>query len=246
MLNTVSLMTWEEVECVDKNSPFILPISALEQHGHHLPLGADDLILFYILEGIKKNDLLTSEFYLLPTIHYGNSSEHLDFTGTVSLSASAIIEIIESIISSLKIHDFRKLVILNSHGGNSAILQGMAQEWSRKYDIKIYNIDLWGTDFFKDIENIIDTPIEQDIHAGEIETSILKFCCNNNVRTEEIREEKDVFFEIPPFYNSWNTLDISITGVLGGASMGCKEKGKKIYNYSINKIVDYLLAVCDT
>lgn len=245
MLKSVSLMTWKEVENLDKDVPFILPISALEQHGHHLPLGTDDLILNYLLNGLKGNDLLVPDFYLLPTVHYGNSAEHLDFPGTVSLSPLAVEEIVESVLVSLSMHGFEKLIIINSHGGNSALLQGMAQEWRRRFNMKVYNIDLWSAGFFEGAEDYLDTSVKEDIHAGEIETSLLQYFCHQLVREDEIGESKDVFFEIPSYNYCWNTLDISMTGVLGGASMGSKEKGEKIYNYTLDKLVDYLLEICD-
>ena len=118
MIQKLNMLSWDKVKALRDKDPFyVLPISALEQHGCHLPLGTDDIILEKVIENVLENGKFQAELLLLPTVHYGNSAEHMDFPGTVSLDCSTIIKIVENLMTCMNHQGYNRLIIVNSHGG---------------------------------------------------------------------------------------------------------------------------------
>jgi len=92
----------------------VLPIGAIEQHSHHLPIGTDWLSVRAVarLAAERLNALL------LPALPYGNSQEHQAFVGTIWLRPDTLARVVTDIIDALAHHDIRRTVIVNGHGGN--------------------------------------------------------------------------------------------------------------------------------
>lgn len=243
MLRKINTMTWAEVACLDKNSVYyVLPISSLEQHGRALPLGTDDFILGTALDALRNNVELEQSFLQLPTLHYGNSYEHLDFSGTVTLSCSVIAGFVEEIMRSMSQHGFRRLIIVNSHGGNAPIFQAYAQEWEQRFGVRVFNINFFGSDFFRDLQPVLETPVCNDIHGGEIEASYLMYALPELVHGVEARPDNDVLVDLKDYYYGWLSKDLSPdNGLIGMASRATPEKGKIIYEYVWNKLSSYFM-----
>lgn len=241
-------LTWKEISVMDRARTYcIIPISSLEQHGLHLPVGTDDLILESAIKSIEKAKIDAGyNLLILPPIKYGNSIEHMNFPGTVTLKTRTIISIIEDIVESLSINYFKNIICLNSHGGNTDLLHSIAQELRYKHDVRIYNIDLWASSFFQGTESLLETDYESEVHAGEIETSILKFTNDNLVKDYLCdKEELNNRIVLKDYNFSWLSNDISITGVIGDARASTADKGKKIVEYieiKINKIINDILS----
>ncbi len=121
-------LNWKQVDALPRDSTLlVLPTAAIEQHGHHLPLATDTLINNLLLgHALKK---LPGDFsvYALPPVHYGKSNEHLGFPGTLSVSASTFMAVVRDIGSSLSSAGFQKLVLYNTHGGNTSLIDVMAR-----------------------------------------------------------------------------------------------------------------------
>ncbi len=242
-------LTWKEIADLDRENTFcVIPISSLEQHGYHLPVGADDFILEYSLESLVKMHLESERNVLiLPSIKYGNSLEHLSFPGTVTLKTKTIISIIEDIVESLSVNGFKNIICLNSHGGNTSILHAVAQDFRYKYGVKILNIDLWASNFFEDADEFIKTNFVTDVHAGEIETSLLMYTNPDLVKEKSCScDELSNIVNFSEFDFSWLSKDISRCGVIGDATDSCMKTGKRIANYidvKIEKIFNSILKI---
>ncbi len=245
MLKPLNTQSWPEVMQQDTQKVFyLLPISALEQHGRHLPLGTDDFILEAALQMLQKQPDLPAEFYCLPALHYGNSHEHLNFPGTVSLRCSTLCAIVEDVITSMQRSGFNRLILLNSHGGNSSLLDAYAQEWADRYGAEIYAIHLWASGFFADAATLVETPLANEIHAGEIETSILQFTKPKTVKEAERLPQNDCLCKLSPFKPGWLSNQLSpANGALGAASVANAEKGEKLVQYIAQKITQALFEI---
>lgn len=239
MKNQLSRLSWDDIDRLDREKTyFVLPISSLEQHGRHLPVGTDDMILQRVLQNICVDDNISKDIYFLPTIHYGNSHEHYGFPGTISLRIKTIAAIIEDVLAGMKQHAFQNVIVLNSHGGNSDLLCAFAQEWAFAYSINVYTINMWASSFFDDAKSMIQTPLEYDIHAGEIETSILMHTDSDCVKGDMISSETDVFAALDPCDYAWTSAHLSPeNGVIGGASRASAQTGDKVLRYICSKIV---------
>ena len=116
--NYLPHMTWPEVtDLLTRTDMVILPVTSIEQHGLHGPLGTD------FLNGLERAKLVAQETDVLvaPILLPGNSPYHMGFAGTVTLPAQTIQLVFFQAAQSLIRHGFKRFLILNSHGGNQAI-----------------------------------------------------------------------------------------------------------------------------
>lgn len=241
MLKRLNHMSWADVDGLDRDHlAYVLPIASHEQHGRHLPLGTDDLILQTSLDALEGTLQTRNTFLRLPALHYGNSFEHLDFSGTLTLKTSTIMSVIEDLMECMRKHGVRYLVIVNSHGGNAPILQAQAQEWEQRFGIRVFNINYFGSDFFVGAQPLLETSINQDIHGGEIETAYLAYALPKMVQEQYISPERDVLVDLKDYYWGWLSKDISPNnGLIGGASRATLETGEKLFRYVQEKLTHY-------
>jgi creatinine amidohydrolase len=146
----------------------LLPIGSFEQHGPYLPLVTDTLIAAVITDSISRQH----NAFQLPALAFGCSHEHSDFQGTVSIGATTLNSIVNDVIDSLKSQGIRGLVIVNAHGGNY-VLSNAVQEANTKGEIRIGlfpSREDWTE--AREAGGITSTN-HDDMHAGELETSIL-------------------------------------------------------------------------
>ena len=176
-------LNWKQIDAFDRNKTiFFLPISPLEEHGPHLPVGTDfltarDAAREAIKTLQKKNQKLTC--VLMPAIPLGYSKIASDFPGTVSVSAKTIKNIVYGVSSSLAKHGFRYLLICTYHmdlGHLKGIYEGMKKAM-KKYSIHIYEPS--GPYYFnKEVEKRepkVGFDTKKEIHGGFRETSLMRY-----------------------------------------------------------------------
>jgi len=176
-------LSWKQIEGLDKKKTiFFLPISPLEEHGPHLPVGTDlltakDTATEAIRILNRKNPELT--YVLLPVVPLGYCKFNTDFPGSISVSSKVVRDVIYSIGSSLASHGFKYLIICTYHmaiGHLKGIYSGMARVM-RKYDMKI--CEPWSPYFYNDeVENRepkLGFDTSKEMHAGFRETSLMKY-----------------------------------------------------------------------
>ena len=241
MFTSLNRLSWADVAKIDRKTlAYVLPVGSLEQHGRHMPVGTDDLILQTSLDQLEKNLQVQNTFLRLPALHYGNSFEHLDFPGTMTLRTSTIMTVIEDLMECMRRHDVRYLIIVNSHGGNAPIFQAQAQEWEQRFGIKVFTINYFGSDFFAGAQPLLKTPVNQDIHGGEIETAYLEYALPEVVQKQYATPENDVLLELKDYYYGWLSKDLAPdNGLIGGASRATEETGQKIFEYVQQKLTVY-------
>lgn len=127
--NYLPHMTVPEVEAFLKKSDLaIIPIGALEQHSSHLPIGTD------FINGIELCKLIAQERDVLvaPVLMAGQSPYHMAFAGTITLSAETILRVHMETVESLIKHGFKRFMLMNSHGGNTAITTFLVDQINQK------------------------------------------------------------------------------------------------------------------
>lgn len=230
-------LTWPEIEAMpDKQNVVIIqPMGAIEQHGPHLPLAVDAAIGTAVLGKALSSLEAAVPAYALPTLHYGKSNEHWHFPGTITLSAQTLMAVLQDVGDSIYRAGFRKLVLLNAHGGQPQVLEIVARDLHQRYaDFMVFPLFAWRVpnsagDLLSDLEK------ELGIHAGDAETSLML-----TVLPDQVKMERAVC-EYPqglpqnsllsmegalPF--AWVTRDLSRSGVLGDATVATVEKGDRI------------------
>ncbi len=127
-----------------ENTVIIQPLGAIEQHGPHLPLIVDAAISAAITgKALAKLDA-SIPAYALPPLYYGKSNEHWHFPGTIILSAQTLLAVIGEIADSIYRAGFRKLVLMNAHGGQPQVMEIAARDIHQKYqDLSVFPLFVW-------------------------------------------------------------------------------------------------------
>jgi creatinine amidohydrolase len=236
-------LTWQEIENRLKEvDTAILPCGSIEQHGPHLPVDVDHFDAGYLAIRVAEACGDPRPF-VLPGIPYGVSYHHEDFAGTVSITNEGLFRFVYDIGMSLAKNGIKKLIILNGHGDNAPTLNFAAQMINR--DARIFVCVDTGETSDEDIHRITES--ENDIHAGEIETSTTLAARPWLVNMEKA-VDTDIHFksEYLNFGSSrglpWyvRTKKISENGVMGNPTKASREKGEKIWEIMVAHLVSFV------
>lgn len=198
----------------------ILPVGSFEQHGRYLPLITDTAIACIISQEIAS----TYSVHLLPPITMSCSHEHAAFPGTVSISAKTLHAMVDDIRASLARSGIHKLVIVNGHGGNY-VLSNIVQEANVDGPtVSLFPIGAeW--DRARDHAGLVSDR-HTDMHAGEIETSILLHAAPELVRDGFASADYDGGSR--PLLLVQGMSAYTATGVIGLPSHSTADRGKAV------------------
>src|SRR5438067_408524 len=113
----LSDLKWPDVAALPKETPVVIPVAALEQHGRHMPLFTDSLLLGEVIR--RASARLSERVLFTPLLWLGNSDHHLDFGGTLSAAPRTYLNVLGDLAENLILHGFRRIVFVNGHGGNN-------------------------------------------------------------------------------------------------------------------------------
>nr|WP_246700553.1 creatininase family protein [Variibacter gotjawalensis] len=228
-------LTTEDFAGLDPEATIaVLPVAAIEQHGPHLPVSTDTVIADGMIAEVAKRLPDDISALILPTQNIGKSNEHISFAGTVTLSAEAAIRVWTEIGEAVNRAGLRKLVIVNSHGGNVEVMGIVTRELRVRFEILAVSCS-WSRLGYPD-GLYTDEERAVGIHAGDIETSLMLHFRPDLARME--RAENFVpatiaiakEFEIlrPTGYTpfAWLAEDLHPKGALGDATRATAEKGR--------------------
>ena len=109
-------LPWPRIAALSKETPVVIPVAALEQHGHHLPVFTDSLLLGEVVRRVEPR--VSESVLFAPLMWLGNSDHHLDFAGTLSAPPRVYLDLLLGLAENLLFHGFKRIVFLNGHGGN--------------------------------------------------------------------------------------------------------------------------------
>ncbi|MEO0013867.1 MAG: hypothetical protein RLZZ535_2256 [Cyanobacteriota bacterium] len=230
-------LTWSQIEQMPnkENVVIIQPVGAIEQHGPHLPIAVDSAISLGVLgKALSKLDR-DLPAYALPCLYYGKSNEHIGFPGTITLSVQTLLAVITEMALSIYRSGFRKLILMNSHGGQPQIMEIAARDLHQEHpDFSVFPLFTWHVPH---VVGEMLTPQEREygIHAGDAETSIMLSLLPQQVQMDKAVKEypqglpKDSLLDMEgqlPF--AWLTKELTKSGVMGDATVATTEKGDRI------------------
>ena len=242
-------LTWKQVDALPRASTLlILPTAAIEQHGHHLPLATDTLINNLLLGKALERIPAELPVYALPPVCYGKSNEHLGFPGTLSVSAKTFLAVVRDLGASIAAAGFKKLVLYNTHGGNTSLVDVLARDLRAEFGLRTFS--LFGTGGAK-FEGVSAQESTYGFHAGEIETALLRHGVPELVHTVEYTSNYIARVDDPELLKpegssanfAWLTKDIAPSGVMGDPTPATAENGERWVSESAARIAEILLAM---
>ncbi len=243
-------MRWEklttaEFATIDRSTPVVLNVAAIEQHGPHLAIETDAVIGGYFLD--KAEERLGDEVLILPAVKVCCSEHHMEFAGTLSVRHETFLAYVGDILESVVRHGFRNIVLFNSHGGNQAVGQVLLETFgSRHRECRVAFLPWWRL-AGPELEKIRESGFAGVNHACEFETSLMLVAAPGDVRVDKIG---------PMSYAptlEWANADMiranrgslfrtmhamsNGTGVVGDPSLGSAEKGERITHAVVEELV---------
>ena len=233
-------LTWPEISKLSRDIPVVVPVAAMEQHGHHLPVFTDSMLLGEVVRRVSET--MSNRVVFAPLMWLGNSHHHIDFQGTLSATPRVYLDLLNDLTDNLLTHGFRRIIFLNGHGGNTtpgkqAVFEARQRHRSRQ-DLLLLFSTYW--DNANPNEGRRDLVQTQMGHACEWETSMILRIAPHLVKDISDLQEVPFGFAFEPAYRGWITKDRTIPGHIGNPSKATAEKGEHLFQ-SFSKGVTQLL-----
>lgn len=236
----------------------VLPVAAIEQHGPHLPLNVDATLVEGVIAAALPHLPQTQPVLFLPTQSVGFSPEHGRFAGTLTLKAETVIHLWTELAESVAQTGVKKLVLLNSHGGQVGLLDVVARDLRARlgmlvYSVNWFNLPLTGEDG-KPVNDLFSAEEHRfGIHAGEIETSMMLALKPDQVdmakaqnfhSTSQDRAKKfSILGDGRSAKLAWQMQDYNPQGAVGNAAAATADKGRALLNAAGRSLAQLLVQI---
>jgi creatinine amidohydrolase len=234
-------LSWPAVAALSKDTPVVFPIAALEQHGPHLPVFTDSLLLGEIIRRAKER--VADRVLFAPLQWLGNSDHHLDFAGTLSAPPRTYLDMLNGLAENFVQHGFRRLVFINGHGGNDVpgrqSIFELRQRHRDRSDLLFLLATYWslasspnpGLDSFHQ---------KQMGHACEWETSMMLRLAPQLVGDYKAAKPIEQGMPFAPAAQGWITRERTGPGYIGAPHHATAEKGEKLFTTFAADVVAFL------
>ena len=227
----------------------VLPTAAIEQHGPHLPVGVDTMIAEGMLDALRQACPDDLDIRILPVQAVGKSNEHLHAAGTLTLTAETALRAWCEIGLSVARAGVRKIVIVNSHGGNLDLISILSREL--RVEAKMLAVTCQWGNFGAPDGLFSEREVSFGIHGGDRETSLML-----HFRPDTVDMDKAIDFissaettKISPIgavSYGWVATDLSKHGTVGEAHLATAAKGKQAVDHQVRGFIKLLCDVRDT
>ncbi len=236
-------MTWSSVDRLSRDCPIIIPVAAVEQHGHHLPLSTDSILLGEVVRRVEAS--VSQRALFAPVMWLGNSHHHLDFSGTLSAAPRCYLDMLLGLMQNFLFHGFRRLLLLNGHGGNDvpgkqAVFE-VRQQYRDRSDILLLLGTYWSlgsssSEFLDQFELGEFRQIEMG-HACEWETSMMLRIAPELVGDFARAGAVEPGNPFRPANRGWITKERSEPGHIGWPEQASADKGEFLLSHFSRDVI---------
>ena len=221
---------WPDVAQLSRDVPIVIPVAALEQHGRHMPLFTDSMLLGEVVR--RATAAIAPEKVLFaPLMWLGNSEHHLDFQGTMTASPRGYLDLLCDMAENFLCHGFKRIVFVNGHGGNH--VPGLQATFELRQKRRAQNdlLLLWATywDTAKPDAPAMKFVQQRMGHACEWETSMMLRLNPHLVGDLSKLETVDFTGSFEPAVRAWITKDRTASGHIGMPQHATAEKGEVLF-----------------
>lgn len=230
----------------------LLPVGATEQHGPHMPVGTDTLINQGIVARMLELVDPGLSLVVLPTQQVGTSAEHLAFPGTLSHDPAAIMGIWTTLLENVVRAGITKLVLFNSHGGQSRLLQPVALQVRQRHGALVAYASWFDAGYPKGLFS--DDEVNFGIHAGAIETSMMLHLHPELVRQDRMIDFPSAAADLEGEFRllqsdpgngrmggfGWMMQDLNAYGAAGDARLSTADAGRTLVDHAAQALADLL------
>ena len=233
--------TWPAIQRLHQDTPVVFPIAALEQHGRHLPVFTDCLLLGEIIR--RAAIALADRVLFAPLLWLGNSHHHLDFPGTLSAPPRTYLDLLCGLMDNFIQHGFHRLVFVNGHGGNEVPSQQAVFELRQKYrhrqDLLLLTVTYWR------LGQPAQAPAQwfqqqQMGHACEWETSMMLRLAPDRVGDLKSLPTVEFGRAFEPAARGWITKERTEPGHIGSPQWATAEKGEVLFEVFAQGLIRFL------
>jgi creatinine amidohydrolase len=242
-------MGWREFAAADMSKVVaVLPVAAVEQHGPHLPVGVDTFINEgYLARAVK---LVPADWpvLFLPVQAIGKSNEHIEFPGTLTFSHETLIRAWFEIGESVARTGCRKIIFMNSHGGNVPVIDIVARELRVRCKMLAVHAAWHRLGFPDGMFSVRERT--HGIHGGDAETSLMLAFQPHTVKMSEARDFESLAETVEregaqlrvtqPIGLGWMSSDLHPLGAVGNAANATAERGETLADSGAHKFIDLL------
>ncbi|MDA9406166.1 creatininase family protein [Bradyrhizobium sp. CCBAU 45384] len=250
-LDTTDEVFWNKLSAerlgklAEREAIVLLPVGSTEQHGPHLPTGVDNFLSTEVCRRTAQMILTRQPIVVAPTVWCGLADHHVSFGGTFSLRLSTFHALLHDLCRSIVDAGFRRIVVVNGHGGNMGGLSALQQELTRELGVEVATTTYF-MECLPEIAAILD---DQDciMHACEGETSMMMAIENDLVDGTRLDEACGAHFDIvesltPSLKISRDFRDLTTSGVAGTAKRASEAKGAAILEAAASALARRLLS----
>jgi creatinine amidohydrolase len=229
----------ESASRLNADSVAVLPLGAIEHHGPHLPLSTDFTVAETFATALVQQVASDVDAWLLPALAYTKSDEHAWASGTVWLSWDTLMRVLVDIGRSLATSPVRRLVFVNGHGGNSALLQVACRELRRQFGLQTFLMHP-GRPVDQGGRSSADEELGMGVHGGRGETSMMLHLRPDLVQMDlaaravpdQLAQYEHVGFGKPVSFG-WLSDDFGTGGIVGDPRGATAEQGKVAFEAAI-------------
>ena len=238
-----SQLSWTQIDAFDRDrTVLLLPTGAIEQHGPHLPVDTDIHDASEL--ALRAAAVARVPTLVLPPVWWGMSPHHMGYAGTISLSIETYSALIRDICAAVSRHGFRRILVVNGHGGNVAILAATAMRINEELGLSVGTVSYWHL-ITRQLREIGTSELGGMGHACEMETSLQLHLRPDLVSMVDARRDlphpltplSSIDFRDPgPVFVPLDFRRDTSEGVMGDPTVATAQKGAAIAEAAVEQL----------